>query len=357
MMMGKSLVSRLSIILGGIMNSPKLRENLRLLHPLLTPVFGLLMVAVSLVMLLMLVTPVLAQDGTEGATAAAIDEIIVSARKRDENIQNVPISMSAFSGDDIDRLSIRDISGTADFIPNVAFLEGGPGAGGSSLIYIRGISGAGIDSSRVDPGVGVYIDGVYLPRAQGGIRDLLDLERLEVLRGPQGTLFGKNTIGGAIHLITKKPSDEFYGDGRITIGNYNALETKLKVNVPLSDNFFTSLAVISSEHDGYSLSLANGEEASDKDRQSAWLAERHVHTQEPCSSCWARYLCGGGCHHEVIHRGRPACDYIRGWLHYCLQAYVRLLERRPDFFGNAPITALDVSAANGARTEVKNAGA
>jgi uncharacterized protein len=74
----------------------------------------------------------------------------------------------------------------------------------------------------------------------------------------------------------------------------------------------------------------------DLTRQADWLATRHVHRQEPCQSCWARYLCGGGCHHEVIHRGRPACDYIRGWLHYCLQAYVRLLDARPDWFSSAP---------------------
>ena len=70
----------------------------------------------------------------------------------------------------------------------------------------------------------------------------------------------------------------------------------------------------------------------DRQTQAHWLRQRHVHRQEPCRSCWARYLCGGGCHHEVIHRGRPACDYIRGWLHYCLQAYGRLLECRPDYF-------------------------
>ncbi|WP_170451223.1 radical SAM/SPASM domain-containing protein [Ruegeria arenilitoris] len=70
-------------------------------------------------------------------------------------------------------------------------------------------------------------------------------------------------------------------------------------------------------------------------RREAWLAERHVHNQSPCNICWARYMCGGGCHHEVIHRGRPACDYIRGWLDYCLQAYVRLSAARPDFFGDA----------------------
>lgn len=69
-------------------------------------------------------------------------------------------------------------------------------------------------------------------------------------------------------------------------------------------------------------------------RRDAWLADRHVHKQSPCNTCWARYMCGGGCHHEVIHRGRPACDYIRGWLEYCLQAYVRLSGVRPDFFGD-----------------------
>jgi uncharacterized protein len=70
----------------------------------------------------------------------------------------------------------------------------------------------------------------------------------------------------------------------------------------------------------------------DRDRQARWLEGRHVHGQEPCKGCWARYLCGGGCHHEVIRRGRPACDYIRGWLHHCLGAYVRLAARRPDYF-------------------------
>ena len=73
----------------------------------------------------------------------------------------------------------------------------------------------------------------------------------------------------------------------------------------------------------------------DHDRQAQWLAERHVHRQEPCRSCWARYLCGGGCHHETIARGRPACDYIRGWLHWCIGAYARLLVARPDYFAAA----------------------
>jgi uncharacterized protein len=73
-------------------------------------------------------------------------------------------------------------------------------------------------------------------------------------------------------------------------------------------------------------SLAEG---IDQDGQADWLRERHVHRQEPCRDCWARYLCGGGCHHEVIRRGRPACDYIRGWLHYCLETYLLLPSKRP----------------------------
>lgn len=71
----------------------------------------------------------------------------------------------------------------------------------------------------------------------------------------------------------------------------------------------------------------------DRERQASWLEQRHVHRQEPCRGCWARYMCGGGCHHEAIRRGRPACDYIRGWLHYCIGAYGRLLTARPDYFG------------------------
>jgi uncharacterized protein len=88
--------------------------------------------------------------------------------------------------------------------------------------------------------------------------------------------------------------------------------------------------------DGVMGTLASGV---DRVRQARWLNERHVHRQEPCRSCWARYLCGGGCHHEVIKRGRLACNYIRGWLHYCLQVYVQLLEKRPDYFESVDASA------------------
>jgi uncharacterized protein len=87
--------------------------------------------------------------------------------------------------------------------------------------------------------------------------------------------------------------------------------------------------------DDSSAYMGSLDEEIDSGRQNAWLAQRHVHRQEPCRQCWARYLCGGGCHHEVIHRGRPACDYIRGWLHYCIQAYVHLRDSAPNYFASA----------------------
>ncbi|MDX6706710.1 MAG: uncharacterized protein QOI48_2556 [Solirubrobacteraceae bacterium] len=87
------------------------------------------------------------------------------------------------------------------------------------------------------------------------------------------------------------------------------------------------------DEDGAMGDLAGGV---DRERQARWLADRHVHRQEPCRRCWARYMCGGGCHHEVIRRGRPACDYIRGWLHYCLAAYGRVRSSRPDYFTGSP---------------------
>jgi uncharacterized protein len=95
-----------------------------------------------------------------------------------------------------------------------------------------------------------------------------------------------------------------------------------------ADGGFAACHRFVNDDSGYMGDLISG---IDRERQNRWLAMRHVHRQEPCRSCWARYMCGGGCHHEVIHRGRPACGYIRGWLHYCLQAYSRLLERCPEY--------------------------
>ena len=116
-----------------------------------------------------------------------------------------------------------------------------------------------------DPGVGVYVDGVYVARSVGAVLELLDVERVEVLRGPQGTLFGKNTIGGAINLISRKPEQEFYGYGEIKVSTDDRLDFKGSVNIPLSDTFGARLSIADLNQDGYVENLGGGDELSDTD--------------------------------------------------------------------------------------------
>jgi iron complex outermembrane receptor protein len=139
----------------------------------------------------------------------ALEEIVVTARKREENLQNTPLSISAFTANELSQRQIRSTDQLADVTPNLTFDAFAPSSGqnSSSQIYIRGI-GQSDFTAVTDPGVGLYIDGVYMARSIGGTIDFLDLERIEVLRGPQGTLFGRNTIGGAIALHTRRPDDQ-----------------------------------------------------------------------------------------------------------------------------------------------------
>ncbi len=142
------------------------------------------------------------EDGTNVFT----DEIVVTARKRQELAQSIPMAISAFSGEAIEARGVQKIDGVASFTPNLTFQNnpGFGGAGSSAAIYIRGI-GQKEFLPTTEPGVGVYVDGVYIARSVGALLDLVDIERVEILRGPQGTLFGRNTIGGAISITSRKP--------------------------------------------------------------------------------------------------------------------------------------------------------
>lgn len=188
-----------------------------------------------------------------------IEEVTVTARKRAENLQETPIAITAFSSEGLENRGISDISQIGDFTPNLVFDSTSAIAATSSAasIYIRGI-GQSDWALAVDPGVGLYLDGVYIARSVGGVMDLLDLERVEVLRGPQGTLFGRNTIGGAISLVTKKPGDEFYGNAEISLGRYDRLDTRASVNIPLSETIAANLAISSKKRDGYVKNLQPG---------------------------------------------------------------------------------------------------
>jgi len=211
------------------------------------------------------------QNGQNGDQNFGIEEIVVTARKREENLQETPISITAFTAASLAERSFNDLSDIGSFTPNMdfSFAANGSGGGNNATIYIRGV-GQNDFLLTTDPGVGIYIDGVYFARSMGGVMDLLDLERVEVLRGPQGTLFGKNTIGGAINIISAKPSGEFAGHGDVTLGSRNRLDARFSVDVPLvKDKLAAKISASSRDQDGYGHRLIDGIDLGDVNQQAA----------------------------------------------------------------------------------------
>jgi iron complex outermembrane recepter protein len=184
------------------------------------------------------------------AQQLALEEIVVTAQKRSQNLQQIPISITAISGDELDRIDLNEIQDIAIQTPSLEFSR----AGGEAQLYIRGI-GTNIFGVTVDPSVAVNQDGVYLARTQMGLTQFLDVERVEVLRGPQGTLYGRNATGGAINLISRKPSDEVEGYAQANVGNFGRYEFAGAVSAPLSDTIKTRLAARFIEDDGFTKDL------------------------------------------------------------------------------------------------------
>lgn len=197
--------------------------------------------------------PAMAQEGTQTSEYQPLGgEIIVTARKREEKLQDTPIAISAFSSAGLAARGVQATDSLATITPNLT-LQNNPAFGGSAnsaAIYIRGI-GQQDFVPTVDPGVGVYVDGVYVARSVGSILDLVDFERIEVLRGPQGTLFGRNTIGGAISITTKAPSSRSEGKFSATYGTDNQVVLKGTLNGALADNLFARASVAYFGRDGY----------------------------------------------------------------------------------------------------------
>lgn len=209
-----------------------------------------------------------AQSGVE----SLLEEVTVTARKREEGLQEAPISISAFSGEGLEYRGITNIGQIAEFTPNLTF-QNNPSFSGSSnsaAVYIRGV-GQKEFLPTTEPGVGLYVDGVYVARSVGAILDLIDVERVEVLRGPQGTLFGRNTIGGAVSITTRKPSDEFGGKAAVTVGTDSRLDFKGTVDVPFSGTFRSSFSVATFNRDGY-VTRQDGIDLGDDDTLTARAA-------------------------------------------------------------------------------------
>lgn len=208
------------------------------------------------------------------AAGAVLEEVVVTARKRTESLQDVPISITAMGENDLERLGAVSLKDLKHAVPSFHYSDR------SSLqteITIRGVGGDA-RSIGLESGVGVYIDGVYAGRTSAYNMDLADIEQVEVLRGPQGTLFGKNTTGGAINIVTKKPTEEFEANAQLDLGNYNAVRFKGSVSGGLSEQLFGKLTIATWDRDGYLDNLFDGSELQSEERRAARLQLRYLPT-------------------------------------------------------------------------------
>ncbi len=206
-----------------------------------------------------------APAGPDRAAATTLDSITVTARKREETLQDVPVAVTAFTPALLDKLNIQDIGDLDAQVPNLT-IYAARGSSSTATAYIRGI-GQADPLWGVDPGVGIYLDDVYIARPQGALLDVFDVGRIEVLRGPQGTLYGKNTIGGAIKYISRELPKEVHGFGQITVGSHDQLDAKAAIGGPIggSEALRGRLSVASLNRDGFGKNLVNDQEVSDKE--------------------------------------------------------------------------------------------
>ena len=191
-------------------------------------------------------TAATAQDNNAG-----IEDIIVTAQRSEARLQDTPLSIVAVGGVELERQGTDSLSGFDTFVPNVTI--GGTAAQGNAIVNvaIRGIGGAPQGFITQEGAVGIYIDDILFARPNGALLDLLDVDRVEVLRGPQGTLFGRNTAGGAIRYVTKQPADKLEGSIKALAGSRNRYEVSGMLNIPVSDTFAGRFSFARKTRDGY----------------------------------------------------------------------------------------------------------
>lgn len=208
----------------------------------------------SLASVPLLTTSLISNAQVEGQSRYTLEEVIVTSRKVEEGLQNAPLAVTALSGADIQNRGLLDVSDFASAAPNVSLEMSGTVSGFSAAprTSIRGI-GQGDFVINTDPAVGLYADGVYLGRSLGSVLDLVDVERVEALRGPQGTLFGRNSVGGAINVISIKPSVEDGVNGHVSVATGEGGYTLLRgsVNLPLTDELAARVSVLKRDRDGF----------------------------------------------------------------------------------------------------------
>lgn len=193
-------------------------------------------------------------------TKAVLEEVEVSARRRQESLQQVPVAVSTIDAKTIEQMGLGSLDEFSSVVPNLSFDFTSPLSGSSNAasVYIRGVGQSDYILTS-DPGVGIYLDGVYLGRSPGSVLDMVDIERVEVLRGPQGNLYGKNTLGGAIKLYTEPPAQESAGAIEFTLGSDARRNIKLSGDLPLlEDTLLSHFALVSRHQDGYIRRTSDG---------------------------------------------------------------------------------------------------
>lgn len=208
--------------------------------------------------------PLPAQTAAETPSASGvIADVIVTAQRRSENVQDVPIAISAFSADQLRSQGISNTLQLGQFVPNLVS-QNNTGIGSANAFYLRGL-GNTETIATFDPPVGTYVDDIYLSRQNANNINLFDVERVEVLRGPQGTLFGRNTTGGAINVILKEPGKVFGGFAELAYGRFEEKIVRGSVDVPVSEKFALKLSGYWQEDDGYVKNVTTGDRLNDDD--------------------------------------------------------------------------------------------
>jgi len=233
-----------------------------------------LVTAVSTVLISQFATSAMAQS----SEMRVLEEVAVTARRTTESLQDVPVAVTAIGAETLTQTGALDIGDIQNLVPNLVLHEGDAS---NAVAYIRGVGQ--VDSlAFADPGVGIYLDDVYLGRAQGAFLDIFEVERIEVLRGPQGTLYGRNTIGGAIKYVTRQPGDEFAGEVLLRGGNYGRRDITASVEGALVEDTLTAKATVARlERDGFSDNTATGEDDGDRETFAGRLSSSVSTTPRP----------------------------------------------------------------------------
>ena len=212
-----------------------------------------------------------AQEVSQGQQASTVDDVVVTARRREETLKDVPVAVSAFSAEQLEQKGAADITELTRTAPSLT-LQAARGSNSTLISFIRGV-GQQDPLWGFDPGVGLYMDDVYVARPQAAVLDIFDIQRIEILRGPQGTLYGRNTIGGAIKYVTKRiDADEPEGQIRASYGSFNQRDVVASAELPFNERFGISAAVARYLRDGYGKNLNTGNEHYNKDVIAARLS-------------------------------------------------------------------------------------